>query len=467
MAEWTPSPEFENFLRRRLSGHEPAAGFADSLRAKILDRAAGRRPAPRPLPLAWRWALAALLLLVITVLAIGPQRVMAAIRDLFGEVYVPGVGLVSDAAPLRTIDGPVTVAGEGATLTIRQVLLSADETLIVHRVEYHPPLDVPDENIMPICIFFNRLLLPNGTVLRPTSSFGEGNIFRYTWQETFWPIPAGVEDATLVISCLPNTAPDRFPEHWKVPLHFTLLSPEVIAQSVLTVPPVPGVDDINGNSTFPLRLDKVILLEDGYIFVGSVRPIPLPDGRLPTVTGINMRIVDSEGQRIDAIYVNELTDFAEEAGTLLWGLRISGRDHPWPLTITLDKIMANLPGTAAFEFDTGPDPRPDKIWTLNRTLTIEDYTLRVLTATRLPDGYRFLFQGDLANDGLTFGVDDPLTWRTAVQVSDDGLTYDLIFDGDVPEGILTMVIYSARVSIPGPWSIQWMPIGQRTKKDSR
>src|SRR5512139_1440619 len=84
MTDPIPSPEFEEKIRLASSAPAPEAAFVENLRSRLVARAREERIRPnrffrRP---AWQWALGGLAFLLVIFLAIGPQRVVTAMRRL-------------------------------------------------------------------------------------------------------------------------------------------------------------------------------------------------------------------------------------------------------------------------------------------------------------------------------------------------------------------------------------------------
>lgn len=412
-----------------------------------------------------------LLFLVLSILVIGPQRVLAAVRGLFG--YVPGAGIVSQETPLRTLAAPVTVERDGITLTVTQVLLSADKTIVVYRVENIPPEAVAGNFIEgatppPLCESRDSLRLPDGTVMQPSNEQGSGWITGYKWRETFEAIPADVNEATLFISCLMDTIPGKAPENWEIPLRFVPAPPEITVLPVIEISPFPrptvgGKDKTSTPPSSPLEVERVIEMEDGYLLIGSFHPFTMPNGTVVTVAPWNiLKFTDANGQEIDADYASDVDLPGYENGVYPWAYRIWGKYHAWPLTITLEWVEASVPGEAAFEFGTGPNPQPGQEWNINQNLQIGDRTIRILTATRTLDGYSFTFQADPSV--VSLGVDI----RSAEQYiapagggggggGGIGLSVSVSYQGKVPEGNLTVIVSGVTVRVTGPWSVQWSP----------
>ena len=58
----------------------------------------------------------------------------------------------------------------------------------------------------------------------------------YQHRFNYPPLPAAVNDAKLVISCLFHTRPGAAPEDWEIPLHFVPAPPDVTAFPVIEIP---------------------------------------------------------------------------------------------------------------------------------------------------------------------------------------------------------------------------------------
>ena len=118
-----------------------AVEFQDELRpSRVLGNQLDRKtratsPAERLLPhrRAAFVLLAVLALMVATLLAVGPERALAALGRLLG--YIPGVGFVEDAQVLRAIPAPVSQEREGVRLVVEQAVADSQRTIIVYKVD--------------------------------------------------------------------------------------------------------------------------------------------------------------------------------------------------------------------------------------------------------------------------------------------------------------------------------------------
>jgi hypothetical protein len=106
MSEWTATPQFEEQIRQSFGVPEIRAEFVDQVHAELMRRAAAKSRQPRlwfSLRPAWTVALAILLVLILATLVIGPQRVYAAVRQLFG-LGDPGLQSVQDAGLVTNLN---------------------------------------------------------------------------------------------------------------------------------------------------------------------------------------------------------------------------------------------------------------------------------------------------------------------------------------------------------------------------
>jgi hypothetical protein len=390
--------------------------------------------------------------------------------------YIPGIGLVEPGTGLRVLAEPVVVTRDGITLTVTQGLISAEQTVLSFRVENIPESALArdsseGETPPPVCLPGDRLQLPDGTSLSPTGGGGGGWQLGYEFRDAFDPLPADVNEATLLVPCLLDTAPGRAPENWEIPLTFVPAPAEMTIIPVMEVTPSPaatlqGGAELTGTpAPSPISVERTIELEDGTILIGSFHSITTSDGLVASPYVWSVRVTDASGNDVPYDYASDIDLPAGDEHTSYWAYKILGRDHAWPLTISIDTLEATLPDAqASFDLDTGPSPQPGREWTINQDLSVGGYRLRVLTATRTQDGYDFSFQGDLAIAGVGIDIQGASPYIAPGGGGGGGggggsLSAGLSYSGAVPEGKLTVLVRDVTILVPGPWSIQWEPAG--------
>jgi hypothetical protein len=390
--------------------------------------------------------------------------------------YIPGIGLVEPGTGLRVLAEPVVVTRDGIALTVTQGLVSAERTVLSYRVENIPESALaPDvsegETPPPVCSPNDQLRLPDGRSLAPTGGGGGGWQVGYEFRDTFDPLPADVNKATLLMPCLLGTTPGRAPENWEIPLAFVPAPADLTIVPVMEVTATPATTPEGGAEVAatpapsPISIERTIQLEDGIILIGSFHSITTSGGLVASPYVWSVGITDARGKDVPYDYASDIDLPIGDEHTSYWAYKILGRDHAWPLTISIDSLQGALPDAqASFDFDTGPSPQPGEEWTINQDLTVGGYSLRVLTASRTHDGYDFSFQGDPAIAGV--GID---IHGTSPYISPSGgggggggggsLSSGVSYAGAVPEGKLTVLVRDVTILIPGPWSIQWEPAG--------
>jgi len=389
--------------------------------------------------------------------------------------YIPGIGLVEPGSELRVLAEPVVVERDGITLTVTQGLASADKTVLSFRVENIPESALArdyaeGETPPPTCTPSERLRLPDGTTLSPTGGQGGGWQLGFEFRDTFDPLPADVNQVTLLVPCLLGTAPGLAPENWEVPLAFVPAPPDLTVVPVIEITPSPpptvesGAGPAATPAPSPISIERTIDLEDGTILIGSFHSIKTSDGLATSPYVWYVRITDADGNDVPYEYPSDIDLPAGDEHTSSWAYKIMGKDHAWPLTLTVESMDATLPDTqVSFEFDTGPSPQAGQEWVINQDLNLGNHVLRVLTATRNPDGYGFSFQGDGAITGLGVEIRGFSPYVAPAGGGggggDGSLSAGVAYSGSVPEGQLTVFINSVTINVPGPWSIQWEPKG--------
>lgn len=389
--------------------------------------------------------------------------------------YIPGIGLVESGAELRVLAAPVVVERDGITLTVTQGLASPERTVLTYRVENIPESALArdfaeGETPPPSCTPQNLLRLPDGTTLSPTSGQGTGWQLGFEIRDVFGPLPADVNEATLLVPCLLNTAPGMAPENWEAPLVFVPAPPDLTIVPVTEITPtVASTAESAGTAEAPrpspITVERTIALDDGTILIGSFHSIATADGLTTSPFVWHLRVTDANGNDVPFNYASDIDLPAGDEHTSAWAYKIMGVDHAWPLTITIDSLDAVFSGPQVeFHFDTGASPQLGQEWSIDDDLDLGGHLLRVLTATRTPDGYAFSFQSDGAITGVAVDIQGtepyiPPAGGGGGGGGDGSLSAGVAYAGSVPQGDLTVVIRDATIAVPGPWSIEWQPEG--------
>ncbi len=479
MDEHLPSPQFEERIRLALGGARARPEFVCRLE-QHLQAWAGRmqgRPAGRSRRLAWRWALAVLLMLILVgVLVVGPANLAAAMQRLWG--YMPGVGLVEDSGGLRVLAAPVSLEREGITVTVEQAVIDSERTIILMKVDGIPGEAWPQSEHDPACYQSPELILPGGEAAQlyggggdeagsgcePTwrieggSGGGRGWGSGYSSRMVFAGLPAGVERAVLHVPCLFDTAPGKAPEDWSLELRFVPAPPEATIVPVHEVTPWPPPSAVAGVSA--LILERVIELEEHYILIGSFHQGADLAGGI--VMGISAwpDIIDARGRRMPIDTPLDIERGWWGLGGFPWTFRIPKGFAP-PLTISLHAVDVEYFVDIPFELDTGPNPKPDQEWVLNRDFEVAGRTIRLLSVIRREgirkNGYEFTFS--LPDRSITaVGVEQPAPYVGGYGGSiGDGFIAGILYPGRPPSGVLTFRISRVILQQQGPWTLTWMP----------
>ncbi len=410
MAEYYPSEAFENKVRAALSVPGPSPAVIDRIERQLLAMdgrqpgAARRRTKRFSLPALFqgrsRLVAVAIVLLLLGVLgAIGPQRVMAAIGRLIG--YIPGVGIVDESVPIRVLAGPVSQTRQGVTVTAASAVLTGDGTHIDIRSFGVSRSAYPDREDIAGCSKPAYLRLPNGTRLLRSGDFP--------------PVPLDVNEAVLVLPCLPDTLPGKAPEDWELPLSFVPARGNLPVFPVveLSPSPVPSAE-VSATPDAPqeqgVSFDRVVETSDGYILIGRFQP-DVPEGSWVQVTSVQIR--DASGHPIPYTSPADIqpSNGEDTSGGFGFVYAFNGADLTFPVTVAFSgRIIqpADPSAAASFEFEAGADPQPGQEWVLNRPLDLGGYHLTIVSVTADPrPGFSFrfatgpeVFGAGVAIDGL-------------------------------------------------------------------
>jgi hypothetical protein len=507
-----PRPEFLAALSARLQNQaslDNPAGLANRPRLRGFSFSSLFRPA-------WVAALVTLLVLVGTFLAIGPQRVMAAMGNLFG--YVPGIGLVQGGTSLRVLASPTQVERDGITLFVEQGAADRQRTVIVYRVEGLSLAAANSHGEGAVTGGLAVLVLPDGSILTQNGGGMTGWGTGYQARLEFPPVPENVHESTLLIQRLDSMPSGAAPEDWRLPVQWKpapadlKMMPVYELSTPVAVPPAPAGDSTAAApgpsfvdatatpnqasiaaTTLPLnetsqngvqlKLERVIELPDGYQLEGSLNwnsseysNVSFNAAEYPFFT-----LKDANDQSI----LYQEADPSQVGGALTggsqpWAIRTNMKGYPGPWQLSVNHLVADQPvrsGQSALQIDFGPDAQIGQSWPLNQDLNVAGRILRAVTAT---------LKTEPRSNGLvlevTFSVDPAVTWvgiedlqnqpdssgagaggggggggGEVAQAGTTGVVTARLPYFSKPTGIRQIQISNVSSLLDGPWIVRWEP----------
>lgn len=461
---------------------EPGQDFASGLWKQI-----ERQPRPtiskpsffgqRRFRPAWQLAVLFILVgLVITLLAIGPQRVLAQVQRWLG--YVPGIGFV-DLSQTRYLQSPVNLQRDGVTLQIDQLIASPDKTVLVFSSRGLPEKagnSQPDMDNLPTSV----LRLPDGTALsmqRQELSYGGGRL-------EFPALPQGVYRVTFEIDRLPLVPPNAAPEGWRIPVALAPMDGPLPAELV-PEPYAPEGAQASANGVTIRILQAAHSQEETALQVqfewddpqwklehspypselkddlGNVyRPLPL-DSQVSSVVVQEQAVEQAPGTAVVSPSTSSIETYAFPA------LSLSAREA----ALQVPYVEFLVPSLAGFAFDPGENPQVGQKWELNQEMEIAGIPFRLVGAhldrysETLPAGQgpgyslEFTFHTPVDQPRVisSFYLDTPLPGYHGGGggMSQPGVfQVKMLFD-KIPLGPVEVTVNSVRITQQGPWEIRW------------
>lgn len=460
MSDFTPTPQFEEEIRAAVAAPQANGQFVNVLHHRLIQQAESQGKVKRLLFLRPAWVTASIIVvLAMSIWMVGPQRVLAAVRGLFG--YIPGVGMIDTSAPIRVLAEPVSVTRDGVSITVTSALLTGEKTHIEYRIFGVPGSAYPQGEDGVGCIERPYLLLADGS-----------------HQEVNAPLPATVNEATYVVPCISNTLPGTAPTDWRLALKFvaapqnmTVMPVTELSSSAETKPAQDTAAPSEDSSATPsapndhaVTVTQEIETAEGYILVGSFQPQTSVGERIQ-VTDTTLK--DANGKEIPYTYPLDISPDLPNStpGGSSWAMQFKGRGLAYPLTINFTgaPVYEADPGaTAEFTFDAGSTPQPGQEWTINKDIQIAGYTLKLVSITAdSRNGYAFRFQND-----KVYSVGVQIAGFTAVGggggSSPEGLVNVSVAYAQFPTGKLTVILsHLTIIGDPLTWQGQWTPANPR------
>jgi hypothetical protein len=395
-------------------------------------------------------------------LLVSIPAVAEAMQRLIG--FIPGVGLVDRSTPIRVLAEPVVITRSGITLTVSEAILSADKTVVVVNIKGVPLDAYPSNKGNPGCPGAAKLRLPDGTLL-DGGYIGGGNWSFFQNRLEFGPLPAGVDETTLIVGCIGGTIPGKLPENWEISMNFVPAPPEMTINPVIEISPSLGQTEQAGtpaSSQSLLTLEKYVELDNGYILIGTFHTVNLSNGQ--TVIGSDqtgaLKVTDANGQAVATEPANDVQFPVSTTDYFPWAFKIKGKQFAWPLTITLPDAMVRLPEQQIkFAFDAGSNPQAGQEWALNKDVDMNGYHARLISILRQADGYSFMLQPgpQVVSVGAWFEGDSAVGSGGGGPDSQGYQELSYTYANTPPAGKLTVVLSIQMVLVSGPWSVTWQP----------
>lgn len=237
---------FEQEIKQTYHLPEANPAFFNHLEAKLQAYRPIPEEKPRPIihfARGWAFAVATLFMFGALLLAIGPSKVLAQIRAVFG--FVNDVGLVDTSSPFRQLAEPVSDTGDGITLAVQNAFLSADQTIITYGISELPAEMKPAKFGDPTCSTPAYLILPDGNKIEASGSSGSlapDQSFVYNIRFS-GPFPSNINQATLAFPCLEGTARGKGPEDWKIALAFKPAPKDMVVYPATLIPPQAKIEN--------------------------------------------------------------------------------------------------------------------------------------------------------------------------------------------------------------------------------
>ena len=440
----------------------PRAAFADSLWEQMSNQSplASRvarparpahflRPHLRP---AWILLFIALLCLL-SLAVIGPQKVAAAFRSLFG--YIPGIGFVENADEIRLLDGPVQIEHGDITAFVEEGAADGNGTRLNLRVEGLPTFvfRAGEDETLPF------LQLANGqrlSLLSGQTQGGDPLLAQY-----FFPaLPNGTEDAILALPFLDALQDGEAAQEWYIPIHFRLPG----EGEVLPAYPLDALKS-ETHQGITLVIDEIA--QDGDSVLLKVHLQSDDVQRQPTADWwTQLSLTGQDGK------IYPLADVPDAAATssarTLRTPAIAGSQH---LSLRLESLAVStwfpLEGSApGFRFDPGRAPAVGQRWALDETLETGGFPLH-FTQVEWTTGERGAIQ-------LRFSVEpqpglldvilacDPqamCTGSTTYPPAAGGVLQSSLSLEEIPARPLHVRLARLLTHVSGPWQVSWQPLG--------
>jgi hypothetical protein len=411
----------------------------------------------------------AVVLMMMSVITLTVPAVAETFQRWIG--YIPGFGLVHDDK-VRTLVEPQNQTLNGITLSVDEVIVSSDKTLVKYSLLGVEGANktlreiCPGENPSPIMSLSDGSKLTElGLGVYP----GNGIIqFEATYSSH---IPLDEKNVTFNLQCLWQTGNGSSLSRFQIPLRLT--ENGVVELTVAPVVVIPTQEVAESTSELSsgernLEVNQVIPLKDGYILQGTLTVEPESGLTVNIFNGFLEDITILDANNVALVPSMVPDDFMVEANEvggnkINWAIQVNGISISWPLTITVNSIPATTEpyAVSTFQVNVGENPQPGQEWVIEKEVPLGPKMVHVDSIKRVQNdlgmnGYEITF---IYNSSLEFsyGIAGAVAMGGGGQggtVNGDPITITRSFMGVVPTGVLTVELTGRGVeSIQGPWQV--------------
>jgi hypothetical protein len=449
-----------------------------------------------------KWKLVWTIVLVLLGLSV-VTGVVYAIGRITG--YLPGIGFVQTNS-LRVLAEPVNQTRDGVTVTVEQVIVDTERTVIVYKTE---GLTIAAANSKGEGAAFGSaavLRLPDGTLLEETPDIGytgtpeplidnehtQGGWPNYVWRLVYPPVPAKVDEAMLLIPILQTMPAGAAPENWALTFHLKPAPADMTLAPVIAFTPpatpvdvtpvagataAPALSSAAAHNGFTLQLENVVELADGFVFTGSLSwdDSVFPTGKGRIAGAVTPTLTDSNNQNIPIEEVQLANGSYVDEHKMAWSFRTNRKNLSGPLVLSVPAVTATLlPPEADFTLDLGSAPQVGQKWEVERDFVFAGHTIH-LSSVQLTTDSDPCWKSDLvfnfASDeaGINASVNDAVPQPTPGQACSGGggggggPVDPKTFSSSTAYGSLPAGLHHFTVNafipylISGPWQVTWNP----------
>jgi hypothetical protein len=397
--------------------------------------------------------------IAITVTFFAVPAVAQAVGRWFG--FVPGVGLVQ-SGQVRVLEKPVSLTRDGVTVTVDQVVLNEEASVLVYSVTGIPSDATKLNPEAGNCSNEASLHLADGSVLLASPMGLLSQDVDYQIRYEFPALPMDFNDATLEIKCLYFTQPGTTPENWEIPLHFVPAPADMTAYPVIELPSFVSSAEKEGatstnqenDSLINLTVDRSVLMDDSILVYATLHWEDSPNGSVGILQPEDsLHLLDGNGNELayEMYYDDNTLEFVDEKRTA-FAIKATLPQDMTDLKLVLDSEAVILPTDITFSFDPGTNQETGAIIPIDKDFEIEGKVLKIHSAVLEQGGYTFEMSSDT---GIRLAsLSDPegtITMGVDGEGSNDGSEYiffsSFYYDGERPEHSINVAVRSIKIQM--------------------